>query len=98
MQQGKNDVFELGQWLRTRYNTFLGDLYSPDKVYAQSTGVSRTKMSLALVLAGLWPPKNTPLEWNNQLNWQPVPFEYEPLDKDTVNAINHIFVFFFFEK
>lgn len=79
-------MFELGQWLRTRYNKFLGDLYSPDLVYAQSTGVSRTKMSLELVLAGLWPPKNTPLEWNKHLNWQPVPFEFESLDKDTVRV------------
>lgn len=51
---------------------------------AQSTGVSRTKMSIQLVLAGLFPPKGTPLEWNKELNWMPVPYDYEPLDKDTL--------------
>lgn len=41
-------------------------------------------MSLQLVLAGLFPPKNTPLEWNNYLNWQPVPFNYEELENDSL--------------
>lgn len=41
-------------------------------------------MSLQLVLAGLFPPKNTAMEWNRKLNWQPVPIESEPLDKDTL--------------
>lgn len=85
LQKGKSDVFELGQWMRARYNKLLGDVYSPEIVYAQSTGVSRTKMTLSLVLAGIWPPKNTPLEWNKNLNWQPIPFDYEPLEKDTVS-------------
>uniref|UniRef100_A0A1B0CVJ6 Putative lysosomal & prostatic acid phosphatase n=1 Tax=Lutzomyia longipalpis TaxID=7200 RepID=A0A1B0CVJ6_LUTLO len=41
-------------------------------------------MSMLLVLAGLWPPKDTPSEWNRKLNWQPIPIESEPLDKDTL--------------
>lgn len=41
-------------------------------------------MSLQLVLAGLFPPKNSDMEWNKRLNWQPVPIESEPLDKDTL--------------
>lgn len=53
-------------------------------LHAQSTGVSRTKVSLQLVLAALFPPKNTPLEWNTNLNWQPVPFNYEELDNDSL--------------
>lgn len=41
-------------------------------------------MSLEVVLAGLFPPKNTAMEWNPRLNWQPVPIESEPLDQDTL--------------
>lgn len=41
-------------------------------------------MSLQLVLAALFPPKNTPLEWNSELNWQPIPYIYEDLDKDSL--------------
>lgn len=39
---------------------------------------------MAAVLAGLFPPKDTALEWNRKLNWQPIPIFSEPLDEDTV--------------
>lgn len=52
--------------------------------YGASTGVSRTKMSLQLILAGLWPPQGTDLEWNKNLNWQPITFDYQPLTEDNV--------------
>lgn len=41
-------------------------------------------MSLLTLLAGLFPPKDTANEWNKKLNWQPIPIESEPLDKDTL--------------
>lgn len=39
-------------------------------------------MSVALVLAALFPPVGTPLEWNKGLDWQPVPYTFESLDQD----------------
>jgi prostatic aicd phosphatase len=39
-------------------------------------------MSLQLVLAGLFPPKRTLFEWNNDLNWQPIPYTYEKVEND----------------
>lgn len=82
--EGKKYLFENGEYLRKRYDTFLGKTYYPDVAHSQSTGVARTRMSLEVVLAGLFPPKNTANEWNKRLNWQPVPIESEPLDKDTL--------------
>lgn len=41
-------------------------------------------MSLQLLLAGLFPPQGTPLEWNKNLNWLPIPYNYEELDQDTL--------------
>lgn len=41
-------------------------------------------MSLQLLLAGFFPPKETSLEWNKNLNWLPIPYNYEDLDKDTL--------------
>lgn len=53
-------------------------------VWAQTTGVTRTKMTMQTVLAGLFPPQGTAMEWNKNLNWQPIPIFSEPLDEDTV--------------
>lgn len=77
-------MFELGSFLRERYEPFLGTIYRPSEVHAQSTGSTRTKMSLQLVMAGLFPPKYTPLEWNHKLNWQPYDINYQSLDEDSL--------------
>lgn len=67
--------------MHERYGSFLGD-YQSDEVHAQATGVVRTQMSLQLVLAALYSPKNTPMEWNKALNWQPIPINYQNLVDD----------------
>lgn len=41
-------------------------------------------MSLQLVLASLYPPKKTELDWNSDLNWQPTVFNYEKLNEDSL--------------
>jgi len=43
-------------------------------------------MSMQMVLAGLFPPENTPMEWNQLLNWQPIPIVMEPEETDVVRA------------
>ncbi|KAK4881041.1 hypothetical protein RN001_004360 [Aquatica leii] len=86
---GKRMEYTLGKRLRERYGNFLNNLYTPDKVYAISTYRSRAKMSLELVLAGLFPPKRTLLEWEQELNWQPIPFDSLPQD-------NHLMEFAMF--
>ncbi|KAG5671139.1 hypothetical protein PVAND_001352 [Polypedilum vanderplanki] len=82
--RGKQQMYVLGQFLRSRYKNFLNKTLDLNEIYAQSTGVSRTKMSLQLVLASLYPPKNTELEWNTKLNWQPIPYNYEELNQDSL--------------
>lgn len=32
----------------------------------------------------MFPPKATPLEWNKELNWLPIVYNYEDLDKDSL--------------
>ncbi|KAF5291953.1 hypothetical protein FQR65_LT11353 [Abscondita terminalis] len=75
---GKRMEFTLGKKLRQRYGNFLNNLYTPEKVYAVSTYRRRAKMSLELVLAGLFPPERTLLEWEQELNWQPIPYDSLP--------------------
>ena len=73
--------FKLGQMLRKRYNSFLGDTYKSDDVYALSSYKSRTKESLQLVLAALFPPSKT-LKWNDNLNWIPISIYNLPKELD----------------
>lgn len=44
--------------------------------------MARTRMSLQLFCAGLFPPANTDLEWKEDLNWQPVDFVSQPMTED----------------
>nr|AQS60691.1 prostatic acid phosphatase-like isoform X1 [Sogatella furcifera] len=85
--EGKKNQYEIGKLLRARYRSFLSDIYSPKYVVAQTTDVDRTKMSMQLVLAGLYPPTDAQL-WNKELNWQPIPSKYEPLDQDKLLLVN----------
>ena len=69
--------------MRKQYQRFLGDLYVSSDVYARSTDYDRTRMSLLLVLAGLYPPKGSQ-RWKSDLNWQPVPMRDAPIDNDPI--------------
>ncbi|KAH8332196.1 hypothetical protein KR074_005531 [Drosophila pseudoananassae] len=78
----KVELYKIGKQLRQRYRDFLAPYYQPDMIRAQSSESPRTMMSLQMVLAGLFPPENTPLEWNLMLNWQPIPIFMEPEETD----------------
>ena len=83
LQEGMKREFILGQRLRKEFNDFLGE-YKPEEVYAYSTDFDRTKMSLQLVLAGLYPPTNL-TKWSDSIEWSPIPTFYEPF--------NHTFLY-----
>lgn len=87
-------AYELGQFFSRRYEKLLGDgSYSPDKVYTQSSEMERTIMSAAMVLAGLFPPKNIQI-WNKDLLWQPIPgFYFDPQLKICLIRIENIVSF-----
>ena len=80
-QVGKDQAYKLGCVLRDRYNDFLGAVYRPQDIHARSSDTSRTKMSLQLVLAGLYPPPPEQT-WNSDLAWMPIPTYYLPADLD----------------
>ncbi|KAJ8951020.1 hypothetical protein NQ318_006405 [Aromia moschata] len=80
---GKLKEYSIGTALRQRYNEFLGDYYYPDIVEAYSTDYNRTKMSLQLVLAGLFPPSSEQL-WEEKILWQPIPYNYLPKYEDKI--------------
>lgn len=77
--RGKNDQYNLGRYLRTRYEDFLS--YDPNEMRARSSGRDRCLESIQTNLAGLYPPRGKKV-WNNQVDWQPVPVQTMPVDLD----------------
>lgn len=74
-------VFKLGQYFKRRYNSLLGDKYSPNSIYIRSTDIDRTLMSAQVNLAGLFPPSKSE-QWNEEIIWQPIPVHTVPVDDD----------------
>ena len=70
--------------LRERFDDFLGK-YVPGEIYAFSTNTHRTKMTLSLVLAGLYPPSPSD-SWSNEVYWSPIPTFYEPENRNFLSA------------
>ncbi|XP_031635142.1 prostatic acid phosphatase-like [Contarinia nasturtii] len=85
---GKRDLFDLGQYMRTRYQHLVGTSYSPKTVYIRSTDEDRNLMSSQCLAAGLYPPSEDEI-WHNDLNWQPVPVHTVP---STTDYFLHSFV------
>lgn len=74
-------------------SNFFYRIFTLQLVHAQSTGSPRTLMSLSTVLASFFPPRGTPMEWNPEYNWQPIPIFTEPLENDMVKEYSFIYIF-----
>lgn len=75
--------YKIGTMLRKRYDQYFGPDYWPAKIYARSTEVPRTQLSLQLVLAGLFPPSEKQT-WNPHLPWIPTWTFFVPYKTDTL--------------
>ncbi|XP_033225866.1 uncharacterized protein LOC117178548 [Belonocnema kinseyi] len=64
---GKKRELDLGKFLRTKYNAFLGPKYISGSIDARSTDVNRTKESLGLILNGLMPKAVVPTKFDSKL-------------------------------
>lgn len=80
-QEGKMQLFKLGQFFRRRYNALLGPKYSSDKVYIRSTDYDRALMSAQANLAALFMP-NEDEKFDEELPWQPIPVHTLPIVHD----------------
>ncbi|XP_071746219.1 prostatic acid phosphatase [Lepeophtheirus salmonis] len=75
--RGMKMQYELGQYLRKRYDGFLNATYSKEDIFIRSTDFDRTLMSALSNLAGLYPPEGSQI-WNPNLLWQPIPVHTVP--------------------
>ncbi|XP_076235062.1 venom acid phosphatase Acph-1 [Calliopsis andreniformis] len=73
-------AYNLGKMLRDKYDNFLSSTPRPGEVVAVSTDVDRTKMTLQLVIAGLY-PSHPPCKSGS---WKPIPMSYAPLIVDSL--------------
>ena len=80
-KRGINRHFQLGQWLRQRYEGFLSTEYSREEIVIRSTDTDRTLMSALSNLAGLFPPDGNQT-WSPSLAWQPIPVHTVPQEED----------------
>ncbi|XP_058800171.1 testicular acid phosphatase homolog [Phymastichus coffea] len=80
--EGKCQSYRFGQLLRKKYDKFLGN-YEPNQLHAYTSKFDRTKMTLQLVLAGLYPPSENN-RWHATLQWMPIPFDIAPNICDTL--------------
>lgn len=73
--------FQLGRYLRDRYECILGPDYSPDKIYIRSTNTERTLESAKYNTAGIFAPWSVK-SWRNALNYAPVKIHTVPVHED----------------
>ncbi|XP_054273794.1 lysosomal acid phosphatase-like [Macrosteles quadrilineatus] len=71
-KEGKLEMYNLGQKVRSLYKGFINNTYSSNDFYATSTALERTLVSGEAFLAGLYPPLGNQI-WNKDIAWQPIP-------------------------
>ena len=85
--------YELGQYIRLRYDGFIGKTYKPREVYVESSDTERTMMSALCVAAGFYPVDKNDAEWYLPVNWQPVSVHTVPQHIDNVTNASQNFNF-----
>lgn len=78
-------MYELGRYLRKKYQKLIGTDYSPKRVYIRSTDFDRTLMSAQALAAGLYPLLNDQI-WHEQIRTQLIPIHTIPIDQEHLLA------------
>lgn len=80
-------MYRKGQIIRSLYsNGFLNDMYLDSEILVKTTYMGRTYMSAAMVLAGIYPPKDYQKWLNSETVWQPIPIYSDSPDHGTVST------------
>lgn len=88
---GMRQLQNYGQFIRSKYGSFLNATYDKSRVYARSTDYDRTLQSAYSFLTGLFRP-NSDQQWTNvntQSDYLPIPVHTNALATDSVTAYFH---------
>ncbi|EUB62537.1 Lysosomal acid phosphatase [Echinococcus granulosus] len=85
-QEGIEQLFLLGKWLRSKYGHFIGENYNVSTFHMRSTDVDRSLMSAEAMMAGFFHRSNTSLS-KYGLHWRPVPTHTMPTTSDTLLSV-----------
>ncbi|KAE9537494.1 hypothetical protein AGLY_006517 [Aphis glycines] len=89
-KKGKQNMYKKGQILRRLYNGFLSDLYLESEILIKTTNTSRTFMTAAMVLAGIYPPKDYQKWSDSETVWQPIPIHNDSPDRGILFGSNGV--------
>ncbi|CAB3242535.1 unnamed protein product [Arctia plantaginis] len=84
---GKRRANQIGKFLRQRYGSegygLISNLYLNNEIAIRSTEKDRTKMTILVAMAAVYPPV-VEQQWDAGLGkvWQPVPYDSVPLKED----------------
>ncbi|XP_074641895.1 testicular acid phosphatase homolog [Tubulanus polymorphus] len=78
-EEGVKQQYELGQFLRNRYDLFLDRQYKRRQIYVRSTDKDRALLSAQSCLSALYNHSNIGIRG---INWQPVPIHTVQIEKD----------------
>jgi hypothetical protein len=84
--KGMRQHYELGTYLRKRYDGFLSAKYNSHEFYVRTNEVNRTVQSALANMAGFFPVTNPADGVSDTIAWAPVPVHVK---EDQLNDMNH---------
>ncbi|KAH9644317.1 hypothetical protein HF086_000054 [Spodoptera exigua] len=69
---GKRRSYQLGQFIRRRYDELLSPTFNKSEIYVRSTDSTRAKMTVLTALAAVYPAPTD--NWSDKINWTPIPY------------------------
>lgn len=82
---GLEQQYQLGHLIRSRYEGFLSDRYSPFEIYVRSSDYNRTLVSAQANLLAMYPPEDSEL-FTKKVRWRPIPVHTVPKRQDKVRS------------
>lgn len=76
-QEGIEQLFLLGKWLRNKYGSFIDQEYNVSTFHMRSSDVDRSLMSAEAMMAGFFHQSNSSLS-KYGLQWRPIPTHTVP--------------------